>query len=87
MLRDAVDRGDAVVVGEWWALPDDVEALRGRARGAVLEHHAADALSPGLELGVLAATLGRPAQQVRAAFEGWDTLVVTRGVVHAPSTR
>ena len=31
LLRDAVDRGDAVVVGEWWALPDDVEALRGRA--------------------------------------------------------
>ena len=84
LLRDAVDRGDAVVVGEWWALPDDVEALRSRARGAVLEHHAADALSPGLELGALAATLGRPAQQVRAAFEGWDTLVVTRGVVHAP---
>jgi selenocysteine-specific elongation factor len=84
LLRDAVDRGDAVVVGEWWALPADVEALRDRARGAVREHHAADALSPGLELGALAATLRRPSEQLRAAFEGWDTLVVTRGVVHAP---
>jgi selenocysteine-specific elongation factor len=84
LLRDAVDRGDAVVVGEWWALPADVEALRDRARGAVLEHHAADALSRGLELSGLAATLRRPSEQLRAALDGCDTLVVTRGVVHAP---
>jgi selenocysteine-specific elongation factor len=84
LLRDAVDRGDAVVVGEWMALPADVEALRDRARGAVLEHHAADALSRGLELSGLAATLRRPSEQLRAALEGCDTLVVTRGVVHAP---
>ncbi len=83
-MRDAVERGDAVVVGEWWALPADVDALRGRARGAVLEHHATDALSPGLELGALAAALRRPTEQVRAALEGWDMLVVTRGMVHAP---
>jgi selenocysteine-specific elongation factor len=84
LLRDAVDRREAVVVGEWWALPADVEALRDRARATVLEHHATDALSPGLELGSLAATLRRPTDQLRAAFEGGDTLVVTRGVVHAP---
>jgi selenocysteine-specific elongation factor len=84
LTRETLDAGAAVVVGEWLAPSADVEALRDRARGAVLEHHAADALSPGLELGVLAGALHRPPEQVRAALETSDSLVVQHGLVRAP---
>jgi selenocysteine-specific elongation factor len=83
LVRDAVDTGRARAVGDWLALTTDVDDLLDRARRAVLDHHAADTLSPGLDLGALSAALHRAPEQLRAALASVNTLVVQQGVVRA----
>jgi selenocysteine-specific elongation factor len=85
MTAAAVASGAVVAVGDWLASPDDVEQLRERARTTVSAHHDDQPLSPGLELGALATTLGRPAAQVRAVLLDVDGLRVEPGVVVDPS--
>jgi selenocysteine-specific elongation factor len=83
LTREAVDTGTATPVGDWFAPAADLDDLRARARRAVVTHHARDRLSPGLELGALARELHRSPEQLRAALEGFDALVVRHGVVRA----
>ena len=87
LVADAVAHGAVVAVGDWLAPPDDLRQLRQRAGDAVGEHHRAEPLSPGVEVGALAARLGRAPDQLRAALIGTDRLGIAQGVVFDPASR
>jgi selenocysteine-specific elongation factor len=76
-----VAAGAARRVGDHLAAPAALDALVGRARATVVEHHRAHPLEPGVELGGLATRLRADPDHVDAAVAAAADLVVEHGRV------
>ena len=86
MVREAVTCGAVMVVGDWLAPPDDVRQLRAARRDRTSTHTTStNRCRPASSSARSATALGHPADQLRAALEGLDSLAVEQGVVVDPS--
>jgi selenocysteine-specific elongation factor len=84
---EMVAAGTASAVGEWIVATAALAELRAQARAAVLEHHERSPHAAGLELAILATSLGTDAERLLAALTDADGLVVERGVVRDEARR